>query len=146
MTRLETFRLIAPEFSTITDTVVGEFFTLALLYLNLENYATASHDMAISLQAASLLYSQKLGGGGSSGSGSSTQPSGVLVMEKEGDLTRQYSTGGTTTSTTTRTGATKDIYKMQLDALPKINGTVIDPGGNVITAPAMITRFGLDYG
>lgn len=102
-TQLEVLRLIAPEFSAVSDTDVQAFLDLAPLYINPELYPVESRGLALVLMACSLMVKQKKSSSGSSGGG-------VVVEEKEGDLMRKYSTDASS-------AASIDIYEQQLKQL-----------------------------
>ena len=121
-TQLETLRLIAPEFASITDAEVQKFLDLAPLFIDPMKYSVETRGLALVYQACSLMYNQSQSASGSS--------SGLdVTMEKEGDLQRSYGRAGVSNASS----AVKDIYMQQLDAL------TLQFAGN-----CMMTRYGLD--
>lgn len=119
-TQLETFRLLIPEFSAISDIDVQKFLDLAPLYIDPMKFSEDTRGLALVYQAASLMYQQK--------QSSSGQSSGLdLTMEKEGDLQRSYGKSSSSTN-----GMTKDIYQQQLDMLAKS-----------FTGACIMTRYGI---
>ena len=99
-TAFEAFHIIAPEFADEADDVVDAMLALAPLHINVGAYPTDSQPFIQALQAASLLTQhRKSESGNSSG--------GVVLSEKEGDLSRSYS----------ESGGNKDIYAQQIDKL-----------------------------
>ena len=102
--QLEVFRILAPEFSAESDITVQSFLDLAPLYIDPQIYPTESRGLALVLKAASLMTARGMSQSGASGGG-------VVTEEKEGDLTRKYSTNS-------RSKITSDnIYEQQLNAL-----------------------------
>ena len=87
MTELEYFRLLAPEFASVTDATVNSWLTMAgnLIVVGCLDAERAA--MAQALYAAHLLALSTAGGA-----------VGAVVSEREGDLSRTYATikGGDT--------------------------------------------------
>ena len=87
MTELEYFRLLAPEFASVTDATVNSWLTMAgnLIVVGCLDAERAA--MAQALYAAHLLTLSTAGGA-----------VGAVVSEREGDLSRTYATikGGDT--------------------------------------------------
>ena len=105
-TQLETLRLIAPEFSAISDTDVQKFLDLAPLFIDPLRYSVETRGLALVYQACSLMLGQK--------NSLSGESSGLdVTMEKEGDLQRSYGRSGVSNSKS----KVKDIYIQQLDLL-----------------------------
>ena len=120
-TQLETLRLLAPEFASISDAEVQKFLDLAPLFIDPLKYSIETRGLALVYQACSLMYQQKQSTSGDS--------SGLdVTMEKEGDLQRSYGRPGVSNSK----GGAKDIYMQQLDML------TLQFAGS-----CMMTRYGL---
>lgn len=118
-TQLETFRLVAPEFATTSDTDVQAFLDMAPLFIDPMQYSVETRGLALVYQAASLMYQQKQSTSGDS--------SGLdLTMEKEGDLQRSYGKPN-------GKAVSRDIYLQALDRL-----SLQFSGG------CMMTRYGLN--
>ena len=84
MTPLEYFRLLAPEFASVSDGTVGTWLTVAGNVANTGCLETEVANMALALYAAHLLWvTQNQASGGSKGTG-------AIKSEKEGDLSRSY--------------------------------------------------------
>ncbi|MDB5849799.1 MAG: hypothetical protein JWP29_3551 [Rhodoferax sp.] len=126
LTPADLLTLFAPE---LADKSAGNI--AAALYLG--SLETAAWDMpqhkideATALYAAWVLSAQGIGGvAGSTSSTTGPTAGGVLILEKEGDLTRQYSpaTGGTTsTSTSSAVTANSGNYKARYDAIARLMG------------------------
>jgi len=117
--QLETFRLVAPEFASVSDVEVQKFLDLAPLFIDPMQYSVETRGLALVYQAASLMYQQKQSTSGDS--------SGLdLTMEKEGDLQRSYGKPN-------GNAVSKDIYLQALDRL-----SLQFSGG------CMMTRYGLN--
>jgi hypothetical protein len=87
MTTLTTLRLIAPEFASVDDATVQAMLDLAPLLIDVNLYAANVRDLAVVYQACILLSQRKASEDGFASA------SGDLIMEKEGDLSRSYSSG-----------------------------------------------------
>lgn len=82
MTQLEYFRLLAPEFASVDDSIVQTWLGMAGLLSSTGCLDAERAAMAVALYAAHmLLLSQK---------GSVASAAGPLISEKEGDLQRTY--------------------------------------------------------
>lgn len=82
MTKLEYFRLLAPEFASVPDAAVNSWLTMAGNLIEVGCLDAERAAMAQALYAAHLL---ALSEGGSVGGG-------AIVSEREGDLSRTYAT------------------------------------------------------
>lgn len=82
MTPLQYFRLLAPEFASVTDETVNTWLTVAGNLANVDCLELEVANMALALYAAHLLWSANNAAAGGS--------VGAVTMEKEGDLQRQY--------------------------------------------------------
>jgi hypothetical protein len=83
MTALQYFRLLAPEFASVSDEIVNQWLGMAALLINVGCLDAERAAMATALYAAHMLALSNRSSGGNSGSG-------VLKREKEGDLEREY--------------------------------------------------------
>lgn len=105
-TQLEVLRLVAPEFSAVSDTDVQKFLDIAPLFIDPMKYSEETRGLALVYQACSLMLQQSQSASGDS--------SGLdVTMEKEGDLQRSFGRAGVSNA---RSGV-KDIYMQQLDLL-----------------------------
>ncbi len=120
ITQLEVVRLIAPEFSAVSDEDVQKFIDMASLYLDAELVPEDRRGLVLALKACSLMVDRAASEDGASHGGN-------LTREKEGDLERGYSYGGASGK-----ASAKNIYEQQLDT---IYAGVL--GGNVMV------RYGL---
>lgn len=89
MTSLEYFRLLAPEFAAVSDTVVNQWLLIATNLVNPGCLPAETLNMAIALYAAHMLSIAT-----NSASGGATGYAAVK-REKEGDLEREYSVSAT---------------------------------------------------
>ncbi len=80
MTALEYFRLLAPEFASVPDAAVNSWLTMAGNLIEVGCLDAERAAMAQALYAAHLLALSEGGAGG------------VIVSEREGDLSRTYAT------------------------------------------------------
>ena len=125
--QLETFRLVAPEFASVSDAEVQKFLDLAPLFIDPLKYSVETRGLAIVYQAASLMYQQKQSTSGDS--------SGLdLTMEKEGDLQRSYGKPN-------GKAVSKDIYLQALDRL-----SLQFSGATIMTRYGLTVPQGIDVG
>ena len=103
-TPLDLFRVVAPEFAAESDATVNAVIALVPYYINVDLYQGDQQSMAIALKAASLMLTRSMSASGSSGGG-------VVTEEKEGDLSRKFSSSQSAKITT------DNIYEQQLAAL-----------------------------
>ena len=80
MTKLEYFRLLAPEFASVPDAAVNSWLTMAGNLIEVGCLDAERAAMAQALYAAHLLALSEGGAGG------------AIVSEREGDLSRTYAT------------------------------------------------------
>jgi len=85
MTQLQWFRLLAPEFSALSDAQVSALLTAAAVFVSVTGLNTDQANAALALYAAHL---QWITVNRASGSSSSV---GNVKSEREGDLARTYS-------------------------------------------------------
>lgn len=81
MTKLEYFRLLAPEFASVPDAAVNSWLTMAGNLIEVGCLDAERAAMAQALYAAHLLTLSTAGGA-----------VGAVVSEREGDLSRTYAT------------------------------------------------------
>lgn len=103
--QLETLRVVAPEFASVTDVNVQIMLDIAPLIIDPYAYAENIRGLALVYQACILL-SQSA----ASASGVASY-AGNLTREKEGDLERQFSMGSG------KSGTSKNQYELMLDRL-----------------------------
>jgi len=84
MTALQYFRLLAPEFASISDAIVNQWLTIAGMFVPTGCLDAEKYAMATALYAAHLIKQSTV-----SASGGAVGP---VTMEKEGDLARSYGT------------------------------------------------------
>jgi hypothetical protein len=84
MTALQYFRLLAPEFASISDAIVNQWLTIAEMFVPTGCIDAEKYAMATALYAAHLIKQSIV-----SASGGAVGP---VTMEKEGDLARSYGT------------------------------------------------------
>ena len=89
MTQLEIFRKIAPEFSDISDDDVLEMLDFMGETLSKKRFGKM-YDRAVALLAAHQFTLQRLIANDEAAGAAASITAGQLVMEKEGDLQRQY--------------------------------------------------------
>lgn len=94
MTPREYFRLLAPEFASLTDPQVDALITVAQLFVYAPCLDQERLNAATAMYAAHLAYGQAQSASGSSGG------VGAIKREKEGDLEREYATNSSGSSTT----------------------------------------------
>ncbi|MGN6701460.1 MAG: hypothetical protein ACTHKB_00675 [Burkholderiaceae bacterium] len=85
-TQLETFRIVAPELASLDDPTVLQGLSLAALQMNPDFFPVDVRGLALVYKAASMLTNRMRRGDTGGGAG------GAVIMEKEGDLLRQYET------------------------------------------------------
>ena len=105
-TQLETLRLIAPEFAAVDDTTVQAMLDLAPLITDPMLYPENVRDLAMVYQACILLAQRSASENGTA------SYAGDVKMEKEGDLTRSFGSG----SSSSLLGS-KNQYEIMLDRL-----------------------------
>lgn len=103
-TSLQYFRLVAPEFATELDATVNSWLDMAASFV--DSAAYVNPELALALQAASLMLNAKNSANGQTAGG-------ALVREKEGDLERQYAAPNS---------GEDDIYLAQLKKLGAATG------------------------
>lgn len=122
MTTIEWFRFFAPEYSALSDGEVATLLTAAELFVYAPCLAGDKLNAAIALYAAHMRSLQVL-----SASGNGFR--GAVISEKEGDLSRTYSSG-------------------QSSGDPLWNSSVYGPQYLAMVAPcfgaSIMTRFGSD--
>lgn len=105
-TQLETLRLIAPEFAAVDDVTVLSMLDIAPLIIDPLLYSEDVRGLALVYQACILLAQQKASADGTA------SMAGNVTMEKEGDLSRSFSDG----KSSSKFGAGNQ-YELMLDRL-----------------------------
>jgi hypothetical protein len=120
MTSLQWFRILAPEFSALTDAQVNALIAAATVFVSTAGLNTDQANAALALYAAHLQWITV----NHTGSGSN---SGNVKSEREGDLSRTY---GTMQGDDTWIG--QSPYGMQFNDIMK-----------AVTGSCLMTRYGL---
>lgn len=112
MTILEVFRLIAPEFADVTDEVVQANIDLYADMISKKNFGRFYERAVAFYTAHNMALANIVSAEGSSGS---SITAGAIIREKEGDLERQYSEGGSSTDLFDKT-----LYGRQYQSLLRL--------------------------
>ena len=121
MNALQYFRQFAPEFNNLNDEAVNGWLTSAAVFVPPPTPVTEKSTLAKALYAAHLCWIAKYQKGGSRG---------IVKMEKDGDLQREYEKVG---------GA--DSFLGQSPYGMQYRNLYLGP----YRVPAILTRYGSDY-
>lgn len=118
MTKIESLRALAPELSHIPDDTVNMVLDMTADMLSRRQFGR-NFNRACLLLAAHYLTLWDQVGKAEGGAGSASLVSGAVVMEKEGDLQRQYGSVGTEASSDAESVLRKTLYGQMFLALQK---------------------------
>ena len=138
MTPREYFRLLAPEFASLTDVQVDGLITVAQLFVYAPCLDQERLNAATAMYAAHLAYLQAQSANGN------TSGAGPITSEKEGDLSRSYGNGSASSSTTL---LGQDRYgQMYLDATAACFGaTIMTRYGDTVPQGVEVVPSGIIY-
>lgn len=118
MTRIESLRALAPGLSSVPDDTVQMMLDMAADMLSRRQFGR-NFDRACLLLAAHYLTLWNRIGQEEGGAGSAALVSGAVVMEKEGDLQRQYGSAGAEAFSASEIVLKKTLYGQMFLALQK---------------------------
>lgn len=115
MTTLETFRLVAPEFSAVNDATVNNAITFVSDEISESKFGSL-YTKALAYLAAHFFAWNAIA---TAGSTSGAAVGGRIVSEKEGDLSRSYADNGSQVSSSFTDNLERTAYGLEYKRLAR---------------------------